>query len=87
MKLDVSILIADATIATNYENLHDAIATNFFAANLINSSINSASNSNNSIVPNVSINAKKVLSAEITVYDDNSTRNKLANVVASYSEF
>ena len=84
MKFDVSILIVDATIAINYENLHDAIATNF-VANLINFSINSASNSNNSIVSNVNISAKEVLSVEITIYDDVNARIKFANVVTNYS--
>ena len=80
MKLDVFVMTADATVATNYENLN-AIAINFVDANEINSSnifINFA-------VSNVNINVKEVLFADITIYDDVDTRIKFANVIASYS--
>ena len=80
MKLDVSVMTADATVATSYEN-QNAIATNFVDANEINSSnisINSAASS-------ASLNVKEVLSADITIYDDVDTRTKLADVIASYS--
>ena len=84
MKFDVSILTIDATVATNYENLN-AIATNFVDAN-VDFAFNSARNSNDSIVVNFSINAKKILFVEIIVYDDVNARTKFANVALNYSK-
>ena len=81
-------MTTDATMTTSYENLHDAIATNFAASNFnftINFAINSCENSNNS-APNSSINVEKILLADITIYDDTNARIKLANVVENYSE-
>ena len=85
MKFDVSILTTGAIIAINYENLHDAIATNF-VANLINFAFNFARNFNDFIVVNFSINTKKMLFVEIIVYDDVNARIKFANVALNYSK-
>ena len=80
MKLDVFVMTADATVATNYENLN-AIAINFVDANEINSSNIFI----NFVVSNANINMKKVLFADITIYDDVDTRTKFANLIANYS--
>ena len=78
-------MTTDATMTISYENLHDAIATNFVDAN-VDFAFNSARNSNDFIAVNSSISAKEMLSAEITVYDDVNARTKFADVALSYSE-
>ena len=84
MKMSVSAMTADATMTINYENLHNANATNFVAHEV--NAINSAINSSNSIASSANVNLKEVLSTDITIYDDVSTRTKFANVTTSYSE-
>jgi hypothetical protein len=90
MKMNVFAMIVDAIIAINYENLHNAnnaIAINFVAneANVINSSINFEINSYNFTIFDVDACVKKILTTNITIYDNVNTRIKFANVIANYS--
>ena len=82
MKMSVSVMTADAIMTINYEN-QNAIAINFVAQKI--DAINSSINSSNSVASSANVSLKKVLSTDITIYDNVSIRTKFANVTANYS--